>query len=131
MLLLGLFRLVSLVKLVCFLGTLHWPCGIGDLGIGGVSYLELLILYELWAGERLVPETAVQIGKRRERPILVSAVPVGPGTNIGHSCMFLGSLIRVLRGLPGGLARFLPCSIGAHHCRLRHIGWEKCGHSYF
>ena len=117
-----------LVKLVCFLGTLHWPCGVGDLGIGGVSYLELLILYELWAGERLVPETAVPVGKRRERPILVSAVPVGPGTNIGQARMFLGSLIRVLRGLPGGLARFLPCGIGAHHCRLRHIGWEKCGH---
>ena len=24
--------------------------------------------------------------------------------------------------------RFVPCSIGADHCRLRHIGWEKCGH---
>ena len=24
--------------------------------------------------------------------------------------------------------RFLPCGIGAHHCRLRHLGWEKCGH---
>ena len=23
--------------------------------------------------------------------------------------------------------RFVPCSIGADHCRLRHIGWEKCG----
>ena len=22
----------------------------------------------------------------------------------------------------------LTCSIGANHCRLRHIGWEKCGH---
>ena len=30
--------------------------------------------------------------------------------------------------LPGGLRRFVPCSIGANHCRLRHIGWEKCGH---
>ena len=30
--------------------------------------------------------------------------------------------------LPGGLGRFVPCSIGANHCRLRHIGWEKCGH---
>ena len=30
--------------------------------------------------------------------------------------------------LPGGLRRFIPCSIGANHCRLRHIGWEKCGH---
>ena len=23
--------------------------------------------------------------------------------------------------------RFIPCGIGANHCRLRHIGWEKCG----
>ena len=30
--------------------------------------------------------------------------------------------------LPGGLGRFVPCSIGADQCRLRHIGWEKCGH---
>ena len=30
--------------------------------------------------------------------------------------------------LPGGLGRFVPCSVGANHCRLRHIGWEKCGH---
>ena len=22
----------------------------------------------------------------------------------------------------------MPCSIGANHCRIRHIGWEKCGH---
>ena len=29
--------------------------------------------------------------------------------------------------LPGGIGRFVPCSIGANHCRLRHIGWEKCG----
>ena len=21
----------------------------------------------------------------------------------------------------------MPCSIGANHCRLRHLGWEKCG----
>ena len=36
-----------------FLGSLHWPAGGLDLGLGGVSYVELLILYELWAGERL------------------------------------------------------------------------------
>ena len=22
----------------------------------------------------------------------------------------------------------MPCSVGANHCRLRHLGWEKCGH---
>ena len=24
--------------------------------------------------------------------------------------------------------RFVPCDIGTNHCRLQHIGWEKCGH---
>ena len=122
------FSVSLLVKVVRFLGTFHWPSGFGDLGIGGVSNLELLILYEVWAGERLVPEVAVPVGRRRGRSILVSAVPVGPGTDIGRSCVFLGSLIRTLRVMPGALARFLPCGIGAHHCRLRQIGWEKCGH---
>ena len=26
------------------------------------------------------------------------------------------------------IGRFVPCSVGANQCRLRHIGWEKCGH---
>ena len=30
--------------------------------------------------------------------------------------------------LPGGLGRFLPCTIGANHSRLGHIGWVKSGH---
>ena len=30
--------------------------------------------------------------------------------------------------MPGGIGRFIPCAVGANHCRLRHIGWEKCGH---
>ena len=45
-------------KWVAFLGTLHWPAGGSDLGVGGISYVELLILYELWAGERLSLEKA-------------------------------------------------------------------------
>ena len=39
-----------------------------------------------------------------------------------------GRHFQVLTRLPGGLARFLPCQIGAHHCPLRYLGWEKCGH---
>ena len=27
-----------------------------------------------------------------------------------------------------GLGRFVPCSKGANHCSLLHIGWERCGH---
>ena len=37
-------------------------------------------------------------------------------------------MLRALGGLPGGLGRFLPCRLGANHCRLRSIGWERCGH---
>ena len=28
----------------------------------------------------------------------------------------------------GSIGRFIPCDVGSNHCRLRHIGWEKCGH---
>ena len=58
----------------------------------------------------------------------MSAVPFGPGTDIWRSCRFVGALFRSLSALPGGIGRFIPCDIGATHCRLRHIGWEKCGH---
>ena len=47
-----------LVKVSAFLGTLHWPTGAVDFGVGGVSFVEMLILYELWAGERLCLESA-------------------------------------------------------------------------
>ena len=46
----------------------------------------------------------------------------------GDHVGFLGAMIRALGGLLGGLGRFLPCRIGANHCRLRSIGWERCGH---
>ena len=58
----------------------------------------------------------------------MSVVPFGPGIDIWRSCRFIGAVMRSLCMLPGGLGRFVPCSIGANHCRLRHIGWEKCGH---
>ena len=117
-----------LVKWVAFLGTLHWPAGCVDLGVGGVSCVELLILYELWAGERLSLEKAQPRYLRLARPLSVSAVPFGPGIDIWRSCRFIGALMRSLCLLPGGLARFVPCFIGANHCGLRHIGWEECGH---
>ena len=117
-----------LVKWVSFHGSLHWPAHGGDLGVGGVSYVELLFLYELWAGERLVLEKAHPRYLRPGRPISVSAVPFGPGIDIWRSCRFIGAIMRSLCLLPGGLGRFVPCSIGANHCRLRHLGWERCCH---
>ena len=47
------------VKFCSFLSSLHWPSTVDDLGVGGVSFVELLMLYERWAGERLVLEMSV------------------------------------------------------------------------
>ena len=117
---------------MAFLGTLHWPAGCGvEFGVGGVSFVELLILYEQWAGERLLLEVAVPKSRRVGRPISVSAVPFGPGIDIWRSCRFLGAIFRALRMLPGGFGRFLPGDVGANHCRLRHIGWDKCCQDFF
>ena len=63
-----------LVKWVAFLSTLHWPQDGADLGVGGVSFVELLILHELWASVRLVLEKAFRRYRRAGRSISVSAV---------------------------------------------------------
>ena len=55
------FSVGLLLKICSFFSSLHWPRGAVDLGVGGISYLELLILYEKWAGERLVIEGAVPL----------------------------------------------------------------------
>ena len=117
-----------LVKILAFMGTLHWPASSVEFGVGGISFVELLILYEQWAGERLCLEAAIPRARRIGRPISVSALPFGPGIDIWRSCRFLGAIFRALRLLPGGLGRFLPGGIGANHCRLRHIGWSKSCH---
>ena len=117
-----------LVNWVTFLVTLHWPAGGVNLGVGGISYMKLLILYKLWDGERLTLEKAHRRYLRPGRPISVSAVPFGPGIDIWRSCRFIGALMRSLCMLPGGLGRLVPCSIGANHCRLPHVGWERRGH---
>ena len=122
------YTLGLLVKWVSFLGSLHWPVGRMDLGVGGISYVELLILNELWAGERLILGKAHPRYLRPGRPISVSAVPFGPGIDIWRSCRFIGAMMRSLCMLRGGLGRFVPCSTGANHCRLRHLGWERCSH---
>ena len=96
------------------------------LGLVAFLFVEFLILYELWAGERLSLEKAHPRYHRPGRPISVSAVPSGPGIDIWRSCRFIGALMRGLCMLPGGLGRFVSCSIGAKHCMLRHIGWERC-----
>ena len=116
------------MKLAAFLSSLSWPSEVTDLGPGGVSYTELLILYERWAGERLRVEDSVPKYRRPGRPISVLAAPLCTDVEIWKLCRFLGHVLRSLNKLPGGLGRFLPGRIGANHGRLRHVGWEKCCH---
>ena len=112
----GLFRLTALA---C------WR--VGSLGL--VASLILNCSFFVSFGlVRLSFEKAVPRYLRPGRPISVSAVPYGLGIDILRCCRFIGALMRSLCFLPGGLGRFVTCSIGAHHCRLRHVGWEKCGH---
>ena len=117
-----------LVRFTAFLGGLHWPTGSVDLGHDGVSFLELLILFEQWAGHRLLSELVTRPHTRAGRPILVSSVPVSEGMEIRHGCRFISSLVRALGKLPGGLSRFLPCQVGTHLSRLRSLGWNQCSH---
>ena len=117
-----------LVKFTSFLNTLHWPSGFVDLGHFGISFLELLILFEHWAGHRLLGEKVTRPHVRAGRPISVSSVLVSEGMEIRHGCQFLSSPIRALGKLPGGLGRFLPCQVGTHLSRLRHLGWNQCFH---
>ena len=87
----GPILLVSWLSGFPFLGRLHWPAGGLDLGVGGVSFIELLIIYEVWAGERLSLEKAHPRYLRPGRRISVSAVPFGPGIDIWLSCRFIGA----------------------------------------
>ena len=131
--LLVLTFLLGLRVLLYWLGSLpflvlHWPSDSVDLGHDGISFLELLILFEQWAGHRLLGEKVTRPHVRAGRPILVSSVPVSEGMEIRHGCQFISSLVRALGKLPGGLGRFLPCQVGTHLSRLRHLGWNQCSH---
>ena len=117
-----------LIRFTSFLNTLHWSSGSVDLGHLGISFLELSILFEQWAGHRLLSEKVTIPHIRAGRPILFPSVPVSEGIEIRHGCQFLSSLVRALAKLPGGLGRFMPCSLGSHLSRLRHVGWNQCSH---
>ena len=117
-----------LIRFTSFLDTLHWPTGSDDLGHFGVSFSELLILFEQWAGHPLLSENVIRPHVRANRPILIPSVPVSEEIEIWHGCQFLSSLVRALAKLPGGLGWFLPWRLGSHMSRLRYLGWNQCSH---
>ena len=38
------------------------------------------------------------------------------------------SAVWALAKLLGGMCRFLPCDVGSHMSRSRHLGWNQCSH---
>ena len=117
-----------MIKFTYFLYTLHGPSCTEDFGHFGISFLELLILFEQWPGHRLLSEKVTRPHVRANRPIFIPSVLVSEGVDIRHGCQFVSSLVRALSKLPGGLGRFLPCGFGSHLSRLRHLGWNQCSH---
>ena len=65
-----------LFKFTAFLGTLHWPVDAFNMGHFGVSYLEVLILFEQWTGLRLLSEKVTRPHVRANRPISFSCACV-------------------------------------------------------
>ena len=64
-----------LIRFTSLLNTLHWPSGSADFGHFGISFSELLILFEQWAGHRLLSEKVTGPHVRANRPILIHSVP--------------------------------------------------------
>ena len=111
-----------LVKLCSFVSSLQWPSVVSDLGLVFRSLNCLFFtsggLERGWSWRCRFPCSTVQFQCRLFLRDLIFGVPAG----------FWVSILRALGGLPGGLGRFLPCRLGANHCRLRSVGWARCGH---
>ena len=91
--LLMLTLLLGPIVLVFWLGSLpFWAPYIGHLAlliwvILGSPFLELLILFEQWAGHRLLSEKVIRPHVRAGRPISFPSVPVSEGIEIRHGCV--------------------------------------------
>ena len=64
------FSVNTLIEFSSFLASLHWPQGDIDLGKFGVSYFELLLMFEVFAGHRLLAENTVFSHLRPRRPLV-------------------------------------------------------------
>ena len=64
----------------------------------------------------MLSEKVVRPHDLSHRPISFSSAPVTEGIEIRQVRAF-GKLL--------GIGRFLPCSVGMHFSRLRHLGWEQ------
>ena len=117
-----------LCRFTSFLGTLPWPTGPDDIGHFGVSFLELLILFEQWAGHRLLSGKVAGPHVGVNRSVLIPSVPVSEGIEIRHGCQFNSSLVRALAKLPGGIGRFLPCRVWLSYVQVKLLMGSRQGH---
>ena len=61
-----------LLEFSSFLASMYWPQGDTDLGKFGISYFELLMMFEIYVGHRLHAEKAVRPHLRPRRPLVFS-----------------------------------------------------------
>ena len=59
-----------LLELSSFLASLRWPQGDTDLRKFGISYFELLLMFEIYVGHRLHAEKAIRTHLRPRRPLV-------------------------------------------------------------
>ena len=115
-----------LLEFSSFLATLHWPQDAADMGKFGISYFELLIMFEQHAGHRLTCEKASRPTSVHTDPCFIPVSLPALGTRSGKGASFFmvcsGHLTISLRGWPD------TSQSSAHHTRLLHVGWRPCGH---
>ena len=91
------------------------------MGKFGISYFELLLMFEVDSGHRLLVEKNCSSPPPSPQTSgFFFGFPVGVGQEIRHGCQFLHSLFRILDYFPGGLARLIPCQPSVHYARLSH-----------
>ena len=107
---------------------MHWPVDAVDLGHFWVSFLELLILFEQWAGHRLLKEKVTRPHVRANRPILIPSAPVSEGVEIDMVVSFSAAWFERWPSCLVVLVGSCPCGVGSHMSRLRHLWWNQCSH---
>ena len=116
----------ALVELCSFLSSLHWPSTVGDLGVGGVSFVELLILYERWAVRgwcwrcRFLSSVVSIVQFQCRLFLLDRALIFGDLAGLGAMLRALGGLLVVLVGL--FLVAWVLIIVGSS------LLLERCGH---